>query len=194
MSMKASFRSLPDDKSSPCKRRVLHEISSARWNPRVFSWWAVDTATLTLARCSIRRRYRLHVNIISYQDYPKTGDAAAALLAGCRLRFHYLADAPGLLGRAAEDLPVPEYVLLGDGRIPHAIMHTLDPLFVASFMDGRVARPMGNLLAYQANSGLPPSGWEYWSTDAYQEFERMSQDYAESTSLMACSEASGRAV
>jgi hypothetical protein len=190
MSRNASLRGLPKDKSSPPKRRILHEISSSLWNPRMFSWWAVDTETLTLARCSIRNRYRLRVNVArppdgidpamdSHQSCKQVGEAAIALLAGCRLRFNYLSDAPGLLGHAANDLPIPEYILLGNGGIPHAILHTLDPRFIASFIDGRVARPMGNLLVYRSNVDLPPSGWEYWSTDAYQEFERMSQDYTQ---------------
>lgn len=190
MSRNASLRGLSNDRSSPCKRRILHEISSSRWNPLDFSWWAVDTVTLTLARCSIRNRYRLRVNIVrpdgidpaggSHESCLKVGDAAIEILAGCRLRFNYLADAPGLLGHAANGVSIPEYILLGDGGIPHAILHTSDPMFIASFIDGRTAGPVGNVLAYRSNIDLPASGWEYWSTDAYQEFEKMSQDCAES--------------
>lgn len=168
---------------------ILHEIPSSPWSNRVFSWWAVDSETLTLARCSIRNRYRLSLGVVrpdatvpveaSFNHPPDLGDAAIGLLFGCRQRFKRLMDAPGLLGPARSDLMIPEYILFGDQGIPHSIMHTQDPVFIASYVDGRVPEPKGNLLAYRSNVGLPASGWEYWSTDAYQEFERLSLDYEE---------------
>ena len=152
-------------------------------------WWAVESDSMTLVRCVVRKGPQLSLGILKsdhsdavlcYPNCHDRGDAAIGILIDCRERHPPLAYRPAAISELDPDTTdLPEYILFGkhDG-VPEAIMHTVDPQFVAMFRIGHsFSNPRHHFASYRSKVHLPPAGWEYWRTDAYQEFERLSEEY-----------------
>jgi hypothetical protein len=71
----------------------------------------------------------------------------------------------------------PEWMLMlsGEGTQP-AIIHTIDPLFIA-FVDPLTSR-LDAPTYYQSQIDLSVEGWEYWWTDAQDHFEKLAVEFA----------------
>src|SRR4051812_31587296 len=105
-------------------------------------WWAVESDSMTLARCVVRRGPQLSLGIVkvdhsdvvlcSRPDCPDRGDAAIGILIECRERHPQLAYRPAIISEIDADEDLPEYILFGKpSGVPEAVMHTADPQFVA---------------------------------------------------------------
>lgn len=171
---------------------VYHEKKFHTPGSSALEWWAVDSDSLTLARCIVKHgpKFALHVlesdagpvELASHPFHPDFGEAAIGILVDCRNHYAHLAPCPAAIDQIdREDAELPEYILLGesDGP-PEAIMHTMDPLFI---MDCRKTQSnggiMNNFISFRSKVHLPPAGWDYWETDAYQEFMRLLDELME---------------
>ena len=176
----------------PPPAMILHEQIFNAGKPTVLEWWAVNTDTLTLAKCVVRRGPKFSLEVVKpprssfpVRSFPSDfdlGDSAIEVLIDCRHRFKQLSTCPCNISQIRQrDAEIPEYILLGvPGDVPEAIMHTCDPSFVALYQFSRcVAGSRNGLLSYQSKTNLPEAGWDYWCTDARQEFERLSDQYLE---------------
>lgn len=157
-------------------------------------WWAVDSDSTILARCVVRKGPRFLLQIVRPEEEPVAvsshpgrsdlGEAAIAILIDCRKRFKRLTICPAAISLIdRQDIAIPEYILLGrPGEVPDGVMHTSDPVFIANYGFCGVAASSNrrhDLISFRSKVHLPPAGWEYWCTDARQEFERLSDEYLE---------------
>lgn len=165
---------------------VYHEKKFHPPGTAALEWWAVDSESLTLARCIVKRgpKFALHVlesdaepvEWVSHPTPPDFGEAAIGILVDCRKQYAHLEPCPAAIDQIErEEVELPEYILLGDSAgPPEAIMHTKDPLFI---VDCRHIEQgfdvMADFISFRSKVQLPPAGWEYWRTDAHQEFIRL---------------------
>lgn len=166
---------------------ILHEQIAPPGKSGSVEWLAVDAETLTLSRCAARKSAKLFIEIIRRSQSPveesshpvefDLGESAIRILCECRESFAVLQDAAAevtVIGNGQTE--IPEYVLLNDasGSMP-AIMHTRDPEFIA-FCPRDFADLTQPPAYYRSSVTLPPEGWNYWLTDAQQEFDRLVED------------------
>lgn len=177
---------------------IFHQAILAPAENGTVEWWAVDAASLTLAYCRVEAGPKIFIEIvrparqqIAVSSHPLEFDfkkSAIQVLTDCRQRFKHLKTCPAAFSEAAEeDEDIPEYILLSDPRgIPEAILHASDPYFIAMFsLDRPFPDPWKHLISYHSKVQLPEAGWEYWCTDARQEFDRLSVDYFEEAQSLA---------
>lgn len=171
---------------------ILHEKTRQDTGSPVREWWVVDVDSLTLARCQIRGRGRISIRYVRWdkggepvETFPGNsnfGEAAVKILIDCHElhpQFPYCAASVGEL-EPAELTSIPEYILLSPSaeEPAEAIIHTVEPLFIAVFPDGPLSKdPKDQFVAYRLGKPLPPAGWEYWRTDAWQEFGMLPEEY-----------------
>ena len=168
---------------------IFHEQILHPGETDFLEWWAVNSETLTLARCVVEKGPRFFMDVVTPERKPVAlcshplnydlGDAAIGILVDCRHRFGQLAACPCTISQIAEaDAEIPEYILLGTpGNLPQAIMHTTDPQFISYYMTYERMPDRKQMLSYRSRVPLPPAGWDYWCTDARQEFESLSDRY-----------------
>lgn len=169
---------------------IFHQAVLAPAANGTVEWWAVDANSLTLASCRVETGPKIFIEIVrpmretvAVTSHPLDYDfkkSAVHILTDCRQRFKHLKTCPAAFSEAAEeDEDIPEYILMSDPLgIPEAIFHSRDPHFIALFSLARpFPDPWKHLISYHSTVPLPEAGWEYWCTDARQEFDRLSVDY-----------------
>jgi hypothetical protein len=169
---------------------ILHEKKHQSSRASVLEWWAVDRDSLTLAFCQVRMGEKFILRYVRWdkgqgamETYPvhcDRGEAAINLLIGCREFHRHLPPCPAAIREIDTDQEaIPEYLLLGaSGEPAEAIMHTVEPVFIAVFPDGpSMENPKHHFVSYRLGVSLPAAGWEYWRTDAWQEFVALSQHF-----------------
>ncbi|MES2438383.1 MAG: hypothetical protein V4584_04935 [Verrucomicrobiota bacterium] len=171
---------------------ILHQPFLRPKHGNTVEWWAVDVDRITLARCSVATNPKIFVDVVKPVDSTVAvssrpfefdpGETAVSVLTDCRKHFNHLKTCPATISEIDEtDGEVPEYILLGSrSGIPQGVVHTTDPVFVAWFPSGlAAANPRDHLICYRSKVLLPPDGWEYWCTDARQEFQQLADEFLE---------------
>ncbi len=172
---------------------ILYEKKRLDPKALVLEWWAVDVESLTLAHCRAKRGSRFSLRYVEWSKsadcveiFPEKcnfSEAAINLLIGCREYHSHFPPCPALIKQISTNQTfIPEYIPLGSPDGPaEAILHTIEPVFVAVFPDGpRMVNARDHFVSYRLVKPLPTAGWEYWRTDAWDEFVRMA-DYPEPT-------------
>lgn len=167
---------------------IFHEKKHHRPDAPFLEWWAVDRDSLTLAFCQVRKGRKFSLRYVRWdvggrpvEIHPAScdfGEAAINLLIGCREFHSHLPPCPASIREIDKDQEIiPEYILLSSADGPaEAIMHTVEPVFIAEFPDGpMMADPKDHFVSYRLGMPLPAAGWEYWRTDAWLEFVALAE-------------------
>lgn len=177
---------------------IFHQATFPVGKSATFEWWAVDSNSIILALCRVEKGPKICIDVVkpvsepvAVSSHPLASDikkSAECILADCRQRFRHLKTCPAALSETTEAAEeIPEYILMSDALgIPEAVAHTRDPRFIAVFrLDQSFSDPREHLISYRSQVHLPEAGWEYWRTDARQEFDRLSVEYFEEVRTLA---------
>lgn len=178
---------------------IYHQLFHPPKNRGLIEWWAVQTPTFAIVRCTVDEAGRLHIGHVP-RSVPVaahlTGDPPpdnlpvnceaieAELCESIRNHFGYELH-PGRSGNCEE--PLPEHILItddtGEDKLP-GILRTTDPTFIvwpepqpAFSLGGPPCGILGIPVIARSSRQLPSRGWQYWWEEAQDALETLTDEY-----------------